>query len=270
MNTKRVVYTAIFGDYDLLRPVLFSSDCDFICFSDREWSVPGWQVIRCDIDESALGLMNRKIKILAHKYLSRYEESLYIDGNIVMRRAPDEVMDRCAQNGASIAMPPHPYRNCVYEEGRKLQTSRKLSSKDKLVLSAQLQRYHDLGMPKHFGLSENNVIYRRHNREGVMLLCNHWWRELRAGCARDQIAMPFAIWHTGATIQYLADGPRTSRRYFDYDLHARDISSNPALNWIRLTRCRAGQSMLNWLFAALIAAVDRARARYHQREKSSD
>jgi hypothetical protein len=36
METQKVVYTAIFGDYDKLWPVKKDWGADFICFTDNE------------------------------------------------------------------------------------------------------------------------------------------------------------------------------------------------------------------------------------------
>src|SRR5205085_856941 len=64
------VYTALFGDYDELRPPLYvPPGLNFICFSDRRRDVSGWEVRVLDLEFDNPVLNNRIIKILPYDYL---------------------------------------------------------------------------------------------------------------------------------------------------------------------------------------------------------
>lgn len=249
MNKPRLVYTAIFGGYDRLEPIKFQSNCDFIFFTDVQVEVPGWKVVQCDVGEYSSVLMNRKLKILGHRYLSNYDDSLYIDGNIVLTKSPDELIDLLRDSGTSFAAPFHPFRNCIYQEGEYLLKSDRLSSVEKAVLRQQLGRYREAGMPVFYGLSENNVIFRRHKEVPVAQMCSLWWREFSAGCPRDQIALPYALWKTGVTLERIKEGPRYSSCYFDYRLHVSNVSPYSIINWIKLMIIKRRQTKLKGLLA---------------------
>ena len=85
---KRVIYTCITGGYDKLRqPEVLDGDFDYICFTDAVGrSEEGvWQIrpipYSCD-DPTRL---SRYVKLLPHKVLGEYDESLWIDANIAIR-----------------------------------------------------------------------------------------------------------------------------------------------------------------------------------------
>lgn len=81
----RVVYTAIFGGYDRLAPVSNYPGCDFVCFTDdATLSVDGWRIIHVAASDTGLttAALNRIYKMLPHRFLADYNQSLYVDGNI--------------------------------------------------------------------------------------------------------------------------------------------------------------------------------------------
>jgi len=78
------IYTAIYGDYDyLLDPLVVSNKADYICFTDSEdLTSDVWEIRRKTFPELSSQMSNRKMKILPHKFLSEYDKSIYVDGNI--------------------------------------------------------------------------------------------------------------------------------------------------------------------------------------------
>jgi hypothetical protein len=87
MSKKIVIYTAVFGNnnYDALSSNL--PGFDFICFTDKKKESSTWKIklVKADLSPEVL---NRKYKILAHKYLKKYDVSLYIDANIKILKNP--------------------------------------------------------------------------------------------------------------------------------------------------------------------------------------
>ena len=79
---KKVIYTAIFGDYDHLpEPEYMPAGFDFICFTDTDIESNVWDVRKVlpiyeDSTRNA-----RKYKILPHKFLPEYDLSIWMDGN---------------------------------------------------------------------------------------------------------------------------------------------------------------------------------------------
>ena len=83
------VYTALFGEYDELRsPTYLPSGLRFICFSDRPRDVPGWEVRIVEADLPNPAMNNRRLKLLPFELLEDYDQSLYIDANLVLLADP--------------------------------------------------------------------------------------------------------------------------------------------------------------------------------------
>lgn len=218
-----VVYTALFGSYDTLGAVDPGWNCDFVCFTDNPDSIPeGWQIEFVPCNNESFATLNRRYKMLPHEYLGKYKRSLYIDANIKLIKDPTPLFNKYLNNG-TIAIPMHPDRHCLYDEGLACIEHGKADEETVLQL---LCRYKELGFPENFGLTENNVILRRHLDETVVSLMNEWWTEYCGGAKRDQLILPYLIWKNSIRLIYLREGPRISNRYFKIDLHNRDMKNS--------------------------------------------
>ena len=87
MTKKYVVYTALFGGYDVLPDITSnkSSLIDYVCFTDSDLcDAKGWNVVKVDWGSEQLtpAMMNRYFKLHPHVELSGYTFSLYVDANI--------------------------------------------------------------------------------------------------------------------------------------------------------------------------------------------
>lgn len=120
LKPRRVVYTALFGNYEQLveQPVASTSGIDFICFSDEPRDSASWHVIvvelpvPTDVVRSA-----RHIKIVGHEALHEFDEWLWIDNRVVLRAPPSEIFDLWLC-GFDLAIPVHDHRGSVEEEFR--------------------------------------------------------------------------------------------------------------------------------------------------------
>ena len=74
-KNQYVVYTCLFGKYDnLLKPLLPSKNFDYICFTNNLYLRSNfWKIIYIEENKDNLYL-SRKIKILTHHYLPKYEK----------------------------------------------------------------------------------------------------------------------------------------------------------------------------------------------------
>lgn len=83
---RLVIYTTLLGGYDFLRePSVITPECDYICFTDDPTLKSDvWQFVDVSGDKGSLpqNKWNRKYKVLAHRYLSEYDASLYVDSNV--------------------------------------------------------------------------------------------------------------------------------------------------------------------------------------------
>lgn len=219
MSAKKVVYTAIFGNYDSLWPVPKRCHCDtrFVCFTDDPKLEPrGWELV---VDGSHFNddfaLKNRFYKIFAHQHLTAYEQSLYVDGQVVLRKCPCRLFDTYLSR-TSIAIPYHRDRDCIYEEAEYLIRDRKV---DADIVRAQMASYRSKEFPAHFGMTENNLVLRRHGDSGLEHAMEMWWQEYSRGARRDQLSLPFVLWKSGIKPLEIIEGPRLSAEYFKLQPH---------------------------------------------------
>ena len=188
--SKSVVYTAIFGNYDTLSdPQAISKDCDYICFTDDyklKSDVWGIRVIDLPIPND-YSRSNRYIKINPHEFLSEYEYSLYLDGNIVLKGILEiaGVLDDC-----SIAIEEHPCRDCIYKEAIEC---KRLELGVASEIDRQIEDYRDIDFPEHAGLWANWMIFRRHNEPDLIEREREWWEHIAKYSWRDQISFPVAF-----------------------------------------------------------------------------
>jgi hypothetical protein len=187
---KRVIYTAIFGNYDSILPLRPENrrQIDAVVFTDRPLKKSnGWDVRIIDgiFDPK---VKNREIKILAHKMLPGYEESIYIDGSILVISDLEKLFNQLDESH-NLLLFKHRYRNCVYAEGDVC--CQKFPSISDLI-KVQLNYYCENQLPKNSGLFENGVIVRRHNKNNEILM-NAWWEEFIKFPTRDQLSLPFVL-----------------------------------------------------------------------------
>jgi hypothetical protein len=185
---KSVIYTAIFGGYDALcDPQRVSRDYDYICFTDDpNLKSNTWDIRVIDLPvPNDYPRSNRYIKINPHRFLSEYESSLYIDGNIALKNVLniDKILD-----DYSIAIERHPCGECcIYKEAKqcKLLGFGIVSEIDK-----QIKDYRKVGFPARAGLWANGRILRKHNEPELVKLEEKWWDHIIKYSWRDQISFP--------------------------------------------------------------------------------
>ena len=203
------VYTALFGEYDDLRsPAFLSSGPKFICFSDIERDIPGWEVRIVDLDIESAGLKSRKIKILPYDHLNDYDCSLYIDANVAFSADPLLLYRRWLKNEFFVAWA-HPERSGVYEE---VEANLVGLRHPPAPLIDQYAYFRSRGVPDHSGLIEASFLWRDHRDVRVRKLMEQWWDLLvRYGSYRDQPALGYLMWKTGVRPDLMPDYLGTSR-----------------------------------------------------------
>jgi len=218
---KLVVYTALFGAYDRLNPPpKEANNCDFICFSDVEQEVDGWVTVVVDAKNMDPVALNRQYKLLPHKFLERYDASLYIDSNVKIIRDPYPLAQRYLEQ-ALMACPRHFERACIYDEIKACATLGKISVDEANTLT---ERYIKESFPKQIGLTENHILLRWHNEPAVIETMESWWCEFNNGLRRDQLSLMFVAWKNDFPILFMSESARNNNAYFRYTLHKADAS----------------------------------------------
>lgn len=213
VSSNIVVYTAIFGDYDvLIDPEVVEPGVDYVCFTDDEkLSSDVWQIrnVRPMTDPA---LSNRRIKILAHEYLEEYELSVYIDGNIqILERIKPLVEDYLSTT--DFALYKHPERSGIFEEAEACIEKNKA---EQGPVREQLSYYRDVGFPDDRDLSENRILFRRHQNPEIKDLMWSWWREVSERVSRDQLSLMFVLWMNDVEYNLIPHSVRDTPQFAIY------------------------------------------------------
>jgi hypothetical protein len=202
---RAVVYTAIFGGYDTLKPPPPQDEpCDFICFTDGEMPSPvgAWRVIRVKADHKVHPRIQAKqFKILSHNVSSdsRYaplwirrgvDLSIWIDASLQITSSTFVTDMRNKLGDGDWAMFVHPDRDCIYEEALVSVTMAKYQD---VPILPQVETYRSV-VPPHGGLYACTVIVRREpSAERLKRVHMLWWEENIKWTYQDQLSLPFVL-----------------------------------------------------------------------------
>lgn len=225
VKNNKVVYTAIFGSRgSLIEPIFVPKNWDFICFTDRTDFVSDiWQIRNATIEYDDPTRNARMYKVLSHKYLSSYDISLWIDGNLSLLNSPDELIEKYLRQ-SNLAVFNHKYNkdsiDCIYKEAENLFRLYSIGryKDDPIIIQRQIDKYRNEGYPKDNGLAVTQVLLRRHNKNDVIEMMNFWWWEIKNNSKRDQLSFNYAAWKTGFNFTYLP-GDSRNNKWFKYFPH---------------------------------------------------
>ena len=141
-------------------------------------------------------LKNRFCKMFPHLIFPEYEQSVYLDTNILICSDLTALTRGLQPGSPSVFMFRHKKRDCVYDEIEACIVQHKASPER---LRKEKEAIRQLGIPEHWGLLEAPLIVRRHRDEACRRLMEAWWREFLAGSGRDQPALIRALKKEGLT-----------------------------------------------------------------------
>lgn len=223
--SKTVIYTAIFGGKDeLIEPAFLPADSEFICFTDSNLRSKTWKIVHVE-PSSADPVRSAKLyKILPHQFLSEYEYSVWVDGNIQVRGDTNQLIDAFLQkidvacfSHANSRMDP---RNSVYEEADALlEMAKKGKVKDDpALITRQVREYRRRGYPGDNGLIVGMEIIRRHNTPDIIKSMEDWWSEIQRHSRRDQLSFNYVAWKNELNFAYM-DGDSRNNSWFLWRPH---------------------------------------------------
>lgn len=237
-----VVYTVMVGKYgEIYQPLYIDDRFDYVLFSNdyTEQYVGVWKVLPIpfppEIEKSDKKRLSRYPKTHPETMLSNYEASLYIDANIQI--VDRWVYDRCVElanqkiNYAGIRLLVTG-RDCIYRHAY-----------DMCILRAEndcnaMQELHALrkeGFPEHYGLNENNIIFRRHNNL-MQEVDSLWWKWIVNYSFRDQFSYMFCLWKYKIQLEYFLPIGEDSHNscHFSYYFHSNE-SYVAKQKWVKLS-----------------------------------
>lgn len=221
---KVAVYTSIFGGYDDLIDDQFQMDgVDYICFTDRELESKNWKVVKSTPIYNDPNRNAKKYKILPHRYLSDYDWSIWIDGNI---KVISDITGLCDGNSYKVydhnqtRLDP---RDCVYKEYNAIMEMGKRNGgnyKDNpQIMYKQIKRYLDEGYPQNNGLATNPIILRNHKDGNVVDTMENWWSEIKHNSRRDQLSFDYIAWKNEFNFVYLQGDSRNNQYFLQTGKH---------------------------------------------------
>lgn len=188
------LYTAIFGDFDVLKDPPYMANTSYYCFTDDATLRSGtWNITVVDTPKGEHPrLTGKRYKTMPHRFLPQgHRYSIYIDGSVIIFN-PDFV-ERCISSldRWGIACMLHPDNNCIFDEAVTCASLEKYRSQPIL---AQAEHYRSLGYPAHAGMAACGIIARDSSNETVMKIGEEWFQENLSWTYQDQLSFPFVLW----------------------------------------------------------------------------
>ena len=203
---KIVIYSALLGDYDIIKPVKKQSQFDYVIFTDiiirgnTNWTI---YKIPNYLNKLNMSIVKKQrfIKLHPHLFFKNYEISLYIDTNLFIYGNITEFIERLLTPKFDIYIFEHPDRDCIYQEVLAVIKY----NKEKPETAYEIRdKYEKVNFPYNFGLSENCLLVRRHNKKNCINLMEKWWEQIKNNSKRDQLSLSYVLWKTGYKIKYIS------------------------------------------------------------------
>ena len=221
---KKVVYTSIIGEYDtLIQPPAIDESFDYICFvkkgqcQSRKQGI--WSIEEIPYDCTNDKQLSSYTKLQPHVVLSQYDYSLWIDGNVSINDIQlYDTINKKIEEGVIYSGLKHWRSDCAYEDLAEVAFFSKapIFSLYRTLFFLKCKRF-----PRHYGLNENNVIFRKHNDQTIMKFDNCWWYLFRKYAKRDQLCHPYCLKKFGIEFDYLVPEDYCARNhhFFTYVKH---------------------------------------------------
>lgn len=226
VNKKVVIYTAIMGGFDGLKsPNVIMPDIEYICFTDVKGIKSDiWKIIEVENEFENPRMKARQIKLNPHLFLEDYEYSIWIDGNIIIKKDLNNLIYKMiVLNKTKIATFQHFNRDCIYAEALECVITKKDSAER---IYRQVAECIDNGYPTKNGLAETNVMFRKHNELDVIQVMNDWWRCVSNNTIRDQLSFNYVLYKNNMLCEYFEGNTRILSEYFACDIHKNEKLSH--------------------------------------------
>ncbi len=214
-----VIYTVLVGDYDdITQPVVTDDRFDYVLFSNHilKTNIGVWNVKSIpNIIENDNKRLSRYPKTHPETMLSEYKASLYIDANIQIQDqwVYDRFIELYNQNvefaGIRMVLTG---RDCIYDHA--FDMCFWVVEHDYNAIK-QCHELYKRGFPRHFGLNENNLIFRIHTQK-MKSVDEEWWNWILNYSFRDQFSYMYCLWKYNVELNYflpIGEDTRNSKHF---------------------------------------------------------
>lgn len=227
---KYVIYTIMVGKYgNIYQPQCIDDRFDYVLFSNdfHEEYIGVWKVRSIpyppEIDPCDNKRLSRYPKTHPATMLSEYKSSLYIDANIqiVDKWVYDRVVELTETNiqyaGIKLLITG---RDCIYRHSYDMCMMRAENDCDAI---REMHALRIEGFPEHYGLNENNIIFRIHTQL-IKQADKLWWNWIVRYSFRDQFSYMFCLWKYNIRNTYfLPEGEDAhNSKHFKFTAHNDD------------------------------------------------
>ncbi len=189
---KVVVYSAMMGKYDTLKP-LQDLGVPAVMFTETAMEAEGWENRVMTRPERHPRLRAKWFKLHPHVLFPDAAVSIWIDSSVLVQN-PNFVTEAITQlKDAPLTFFPHRWRTNLRDE---LTASMEHPKYWGLPGQAQIDSYYAEGFQDTDGLMECTVLVRRHNDEAAIYFDEAWWAENVKWTYMDQLSCTYALWRT--------------------------------------------------------------------------
>jgi len=203
-SLKKVVYTALFGKYDNVKPINKEYGYDYFMFTDQNLSntTTNWTILNIDKNinyskKFEVMKIQRFFKTHPHIFFKDYDLSIYIDGTFSIKGNLDEFLLRILTKNKSLYTLEHPERISIDNEFKAVLFFQRDSKENVEFVK---KRYNMEEFPDNNGLSENCLIVRKHNDLKCINFMKQWFYEIKHYSYRDQLSFNYILWKNNINI----------------------------------------------------------------------
>lgn len=201
-KAKTVCYTCITGNYaQLYSHDYINYNWDYVCFTDnktllKKKQIGIWKIRPLVFNKLDNTKNNRWHKMHPHLLFPEYSQSLYVDGNVnILTPYYSKLI---AKTKLNMLLPKHYQNDCIYQE---LDYIVELNKETKEKIDVLRNKYRQEQMPENLGLTENNIIFRKHNEKQIIKIMEEWWSMVENYSKRDQASFMYVIWKNNIDIK---------------------------------------------------------------------
>ena len=231
-HLKKVVYTALLGEYDNINTIKKEDGYDYFIFTDQilKNNSNNWTILNInEMKHLNINIIKRQrfFKTHPHLFFKNYDLSIYVDTSIVIKGKLDEFILRILTPKLSIYILEHPRRNTINNE---FQAVIDLKKDTKMNVNKVRQKYNKLKFPDNNGLAECCLIIRKHNNLNCINFMNKWFEEIVNNSHRDQLSFNFILWKNGnKEVKYISK--EVFYQYFKYMGHKKKLNLSEIENY---------------------------------------
>lgn len=201
-STKKVVYTAIVGDSDIM-PVVHDyvrEGWQYVCFTDNKTLQRLAKFGQWEIRPLLFNVLDDTKNARWHKthpleLFPGYAESLWVDANFNILTS--YIFDLIENTRSELLVPKHYCRVSIYQEIAAVSAlSREYADNVRRIE----QFLKSESMPDNFGLNETNLVYRKHTAK-VKKLMDDWWYMIENFSKRDPLSFSYVLWKNSVDIE---------------------------------------------------------------------